>query len=44
MTALLQLLCAYLLGSVLGSLVVGKLRGGVDIRDLGSGNPGSTNA
>jgi glycerol-3-phosphate acyltransferase PlsY len=44
MTALLQLVLSYLLGSVLGSLVVGKLRGGVDIRHLGSGNPGSTNA
>jgi len=37
-------LIAYLLGSVLGSLLVGKLRGGVDIRQLGSGNAGGTNA
>jgi glycerol-3-phosphate acyltransferase PlsY len=35
---------AYLLGSVLGSLVVGWFRGGVDIRKLGSGNAGGTNA
>lgn len=35
---------AYMLGSVLGSLVVGKLRGGVDIRSVGSGNAGGTNA
>ena len=35
---------AYLLGSVVGSLVVGRLRGGVDIRKLGSGNAGGTNA
>ena len=35
---------AYLLGSLLGSLIVGKLRGGVDIRTLGSGNAGGTNA
>jgi len=35
---------AYLLGSVLGSLVVGYLHGGVDIRKVGSGNPGGTNA
>jgi glycerol-3-phosphate acyltransferase PlsY len=35
---------AYLLGSVLGSLVVGYFRGGVDIRKLGSGNAGGTNA
>ena len=39
-----KVLLAYLLGSVVGSLVVGRLRGGVDIRKLGSGNPGSTNA
>jgi glycerol-3-phosphate acyltransferase PlsY len=37
-------LLAYLLGSVIGSLVVGRLRGGVDIRSLGSGNAGGTNA
>lgn len=35
---------AYLLGSIVGSLVIGKLRGGVDIRSLGSGNAGATNA
>lgn len=35
---------AYLLGSVLGSLVVGRLKGGVDIRTQGSGNAGGTNA
>jgi acyl phosphate:glycerol-3-phosphate acyltransferase len=34
----------YLLGGVLGSLVVGWFRGGVDIRKLGSGNAGGTNA
>lgn len=37
-------LLAYLLGSVMGSLVVGRLKGGVDIRGLGSGNAGGTNA
>jgi len=36
-------LLAYLLGSLVGSLVVGSLRG-VDIRRLGSGNAGGTNA
>jgi glycerol-3-phosphate acyltransferase PlsY len=40
----IKVVLAYLLGSVVGSLVVGRLRGGVDIRKLGSGNPGSTNA
>ena len=37
-------LLAYLLGSVIGSLLVGQLRGGVDIRTQGSGNAGGTNA
>lgn len=37
-------LLAYLLGSLLGSLMVGRLRGGVDIRTQGSGNAGGTNA
>jgi len=36
-------LIAYLLGSVIGSLVLGQLRG-VDIRTQGSGNAGGTNA
>ena len=35
---------SYLLGSIVGSLLVGRLRGGVDIRSLGSGNAGGTNA
>jgi len=37
-------LLAYLLGSIIGSLIVGQLRGGVDIRKMGSGNAGGTNA
>jgi glycerol-3-phosphate acyltransferase PlsY len=37
-------LLSYLIGSLIGSLIVGKLRGGVDIRKLGSGNAGGTNA
>lgn len=37
------LLIAYLLGSVSGSLLLGKFRG-VDIRTMGSGNAGGTNA
>ena len=36
-------LLAYLLGSLIGSLVMGRFRG-VDIRELGSGNAGGTNA
>jgi len=35
---------SYLLGSVIGGLVVGRLKGGVDIRQSGSGNAGGTNA
>ncbi len=42
-TLLSKALLAYLLGSVIGSLLVGRLRG-VDIRTMGSGNPGATNA
>ena len=40
----LKFALAYLVGSLLGSLVIGRLRGGVDIRQLGSGNAGGTNA
>jgi acyl phosphate:glycerol-3-phosphate acyltransferase len=40
----IKILLAYLLGSIVGSLVVGRVRGGIDIRTLGSGNAGSTNA
>ena len=41
--AFVVLLIAYLLGSLSGSLLLGKLRG-VDIRTLGSGNAGGSNA
>ena len=40
----IKVILSYLLGSVVGGLVVGRLRGGVDIRRLGSGNAGGTNA
>jgi acyl phosphate:glycerol-3-phosphate acyltransferase len=36
-------LIAYLLGTLMGGLVLGRLRG-VDIRRMGSGNAGATNA
>ena len=40
---LAKLLIAYLLGSLSGSLLIGRLRG-IDIRQSGSGNAGGTNA
>lgn len=43
MTSALLIVAAYLLGSLSGSLLLGRLRG-VDIRTLGSGNAGGTNA
>lgn len=39
-----KFLLSYLLGSIMGSMVMGRLKGGVDIRNLGSGNAGGTNA
>jgi|SRR5580658_1028712 glycerol-3-phosphate acyltransferase PlsY len=38
-----KVLLAYLIGALLGSLILGRLRG-VDIRAMGSGNAGATNA
>jgi glycerol-3-phosphate acyltransferase PlsY len=38
-----KVLIAYMLGTVMGSLILGRLRG-VDIRSMGSGNAGATNA
>ena len=35
---------SYLAGSLNGALLVGQLYGGVDIRTMGSGNAGGTNA
>ncbi len=40
----LKVTLAYLVGAVLGSLLVGFFYGGVDIRKAGSGNAGGTNA
>lgn len=39
-----KFLISYFIGSVMGSMVVGWIRGGVDIRTMGSGNAGGTNA
>ena len=39
-----KVLAAYLLGSLMGGLLVGYCYGGVDIRKSGSGNLGGTNA
>ena len=43
MILLAKLIASYLIGSIVGSLLLGKLRG-VDIRNQGSGNAGATNA
>jgi glycerol-3-phosphate acyltransferase PlsY len=40
----LKVTLAYLVGAMLGSLLVGFFYGGVDIRKAGSGNAGGTNA
>jgi glycerol-3-phosphate acyltransferase PlsY len=40
----LKVLISYLVGALNGALIVGKFAGGVDIRTLGSGNAGGTNA
>lgn len=40
---LINILISYLIGSVSGSLILGKIKG-VDIRQSGSGNAGGTNA
>ncbi|MDH3534018.1 MAG: glycerol-3-phosphate 1-O-acyltransferase PlsY [Gammaproteobacteria bacterium] len=39
-----KFLVSYFIGSLMGALIVGKLRGGIDIRNMGSGNAGGTNA
>ena len=40
---LAKVLLAYLLGTAMGGFVVGRLRGGIDLRTQGSGNVGATN-
>jgi glycerol-3-phosphate acyltransferase PlsY len=39
-----KFLLSYFIGSLMGSMIVGRLWGGVDIRTQGSGNAGGTNA
>ena len=39
-----KFLLSYFIGSIMGSMAMGRLRGGVDIRTMGSGNAGGTNA
>jgi glycerol-3-phosphate acyltransferase PlsY len=39
-----KFLISYFIGSLMGAMIVGKLSGGVDIRKMGSGNAGGTNA
>jgi len=40
----IKFLISYFIGSLMGAMIIGKLRGGVDIRTMGSGNAGGTNA
>ncbi len=40
----IKFLISYFIGSLMGAMIVGKLRGGIDIRTMGSGNAGGTNA
>ena len=39
-----KFLISYFIGSLMGAMIIGKLYGGVDIRKMGSGNAGGTNA
>ena len=41
---IVKVVVAYLLGTCMGGFIVGRLRGGVDLRAIGSGNVGATNA
>ena len=43
MQVIFNIILSYLIGSISGSMVLGKIRG-IDIRTLGSGNAGGTNA
>lgn len=39
-----KFILSYMVGSIIGSLVIGRIAGGGDIRQEGSGNAGGTNA
>ncbi len=39
-----KFLISYFIGSLMGAMIVGYMRGGIDIRTMGSGNAGGTNA
>ena len=43
MIPIIQVIISYLLGSISGSMVIGKFKK-IDIRNMGSGNAGGTNA
>ena len=43
MQAIINIFISYLVGSISGSMVLGKIKG-IDIRKMGSGNAGGTNA
>ena len=40
---IIAIICAYLIGSLPSAYIVGRLRKGVDIRDIGSKNTGAMN-
>ena len=44
MINILIVLIAYFLGNISGSLIFDKILYGIDIRNMGSGNAGATNA
>jgi len=39
-----KFLLSYFIGSLMGAMIIGRIRGGIDIRTMGSGNAGGTNA
>jgi len=43
MELIINLILCYLLGSISGSILMGKLKG-IDVREMGSGNAGGTNS